>query len=188
MLLNTFSSSHTSIFSRKCEWNARTVEPCLLIVFHGPIKCFIFPQIPFSFFFLMLVLFVELNVFWLYHCAHCFPCLSALYHLAVTESIVFAEFKRFTLDLTALFNGCVTETHQRVNASAPVRSRCASVWAERINSPSGALQMTSALSFHLCCINASWDPYILISSVLLFSCFYVNVRLETCDWPNLKIH
>ncbi len=27
MLLNTFSSSHTSIFSRKCEWNARTVEP-----------------------------------------------------------------------------------------------------------------------------------------------------------------
>ncbi len=27
MLLNIFSSSHTSVFSRKCEWNARTVEP-----------------------------------------------------------------------------------------------------------------------------------------------------------------
>ncbi len=28
VLLNTFYSSHTSIFSRKCVWNARTVEPC----------------------------------------------------------------------------------------------------------------------------------------------------------------
>ncbi len=31
MLLNTFSSSHTSIFIRKCEWNARTVEPWVMV-------------------------------------------------------------------------------------------------------------------------------------------------------------
>ncbi len=75
----------------------------------------------------------RLKAFWLHHCTGFLLSVSAVSSgfklVYITELCVFiTEFKRFTLDLTALFSSCVTQTHQRVNASALVSLHLAAVW------------------------------------------------------------